>query len=232
MEIIEFKNFSTPETPFAVDICYKIGIIDLSNHIDILQMRDFLLSKETQLIEQFPNDGNYVGDFSDGSTGLGGNSVTARFAHYTLWQYEEMNTLVEQVEKNLELYLQKVEEEWDEPIFSQAWFNVMRKGEKIKAHRHTCDEYSYLSAHFTVDAKDTYTHYFNPITGDRWSERNQNGKLTIFPSWLAHETDRVTDDQQRITIAMDFLTKKGYIHNVAGHQKHRWFELEKEKRNG
>ena len=231
MKIIEF-NTEKPQTDFAVDFSYKIGIIDLSNSVDILQMKEFLLNKEQELIKNFPNDGEFVGDWTDGNTGLGGDSVTARFPHYVLWQYEEMNPLVEQVEKCLHLYLQEVGSEWNDEIYSQAWFNVMRNGDKIKAHRHTSDQYSFLSAHFTVDAKDTHTHYFNPITGDRWSEPNKNGTLTIFPSWLVHETDEVKDDQQRITVAMDFLTRQGYIHNVAMHQKHRWFELEKGETNG
>jgi hypothetical protein len=230
MEIVEFKT-NTPQTPFAVDFSYNIGIIDLSDCIDVLQMKEFLLSKEIELKHSFPNDGVFVGDWTDGDTGLGGDSITARFPHYTLWQFEEMDPLVKQVEKQLEVYLQKVGVEWDSEIYSQAWFNVMRKGEKIKTHRHTSDEYSYLSAHFTVSAKETYTHYFDPITGEKWSEPNYNGKLTIFPSWLPHETDMVSDDQQRITVAMDFLTKQGYIHNVSLIQKHRWYELEKGVKN-
>ena len=57
---------------------------------------------------------------------------------------------------------------------------------------------------------DTNTNYYNPYGGDPWSSSNSAGKITLFPSWVSHGTDKVVDSQERITIAFDILTEDGY----------------------
>ena len=50
-------------------------------------------------------------------------------------------------------------------------------------------------------------------------------KLTIFPSWVAHETDRVEKEQERITIAIDLLDHTCFMEDIYDDKKYRWFEI-------
>ena len=49
--------------------------------------------------------------------------------------------------------------------------------------------------------------------------------MTIFPSWLQHDTDRVEDDVERITIAFDIIDESGYNIDVRDDMKSHWIEL-------
>ena len=49
--------------------------------------------------------------------------------------------------------------------------------------------------------------------------------MTIFPSWLKHDTDRVQDDVERITIAFDIIDESGYNIDVRDDMKSHWIEF-------
>lgn len=216
---MDIYNFSSVNniSPFAPYYSYSIGIADLSNEINLKTLTSNLLVKEKEIISKYPSD-------IDGDTGLGKDSVTARFPHYTLWQYKEFKHLKSIVKKHHDVYCSSLNVNTDK-IYSQAWFNVMRIGEKINKHSHNISPYSYLSAHLTVNAKDTKTYYFNPLSGERWGEDNINGKLTFFPSWIEHETDKVEIEQERITIALDIYNQASFTQDVYDNKKYRWHEL-------
>ena len=105
----------------------------------------------------------------------------------------------------------------------------MRKGQRIKKHCHGFGQYAYLSGHLCVQVNEdlypTSTHYYNPYGVEPWSSSNANNKMTIFPSWLKHDTDRVQDDVKRITIAFDIIDESGYNIDVRDDMKSHWIEL-------
>ena len=51
------------------------------------------------------------------------------------------------------------------------------------------------------------------------------GKLTIFPSWVTHETDRVEKEQERITVAIDLLNHTCFMEDIYDDKKYRWIEI-------
>ena len=66
---------------------------------------------------------------------------------------------------------------------------------------------------------------YNPFGGDPWSSPNEVGKITLFPGWVSHGTDKVIDSQERITIAFDIFTEDGYINTIKDDMKSHWIKL-------
>lgn len=218
MKILNFKN-SKPVTPFSPQWNYFLGMINISNEINIKNLELSLLKKEKELLNKYKG-------IHDGGTGLGLTSITSRYPYFSLWQMEEYNLLKTIIVKYLNLFVNSIGHDTDS-IYSQCWFNVLRNGEQINIHNHGTNEYSYLSAHLTINAKDTHTYYYNPITHESYAEKNKVGMLTFFPSWISHSTDKVKDNQERVTVAMDFFNEIGYNQDV----KHRdmfknWIKLQ------
>ena len=110
-------------------------------------------------------------------------------------------------------------------IYAQGWANVMRKGEQIAVHSHGKDPYGYLSGHVCVQVTNTNTNYYNPYGGSPWDSPNEVGKITLFPNYLPHGTDKVVDDQERITIAFDIYTEEGYNKSISDEMKPHWLKL-------
>ena len=205
------------KSPFAPIFEFTLGIADVSKEINLDKLKKDLLIKEKELIHMYP-------PANDGGTNLGNDSVTTRYPHYTLWQFKEFSYLKSVIRKHHDIYCKSLNITNDK-VFAQAWFNVMRLGEKIDRHQHNFTQYSYLSAHLTVNAEQTYTYYYEPYTQNKWAEKNENGKLTFFPSWVDHETSRVEKQQERITIALDIVNKVGFEEDIFDNKKHRWHEL-------
>ena len=114
-------------------------------------------------------------------------------------------------------------------IYVQCWANVMRKNQKIKVHCHGFSPYSHLSGHLCIQVNEdlypTNTNYYNPYGVEPWSSPNATNKMTIFPTWLKHGTDRHLDDVERITIAFDIMDDRGYNMDVKDDMKPHWVEL-------
>ena len=100
--------------------------------------------------------------------------------------------------------------ETPEHLWVRCWVNMLRFGQKLQSHSHSHNSCCYLSAHFTVQCKDTSTVYLNPKAGFNHpagtEEKNEPGRFTIFPSYIPHYTTRHLSFKPRITIAMDIHT--------------------------
>ena len=216
MELSTFK-LEKDKSPFAPTFEFTIGITNVSDELDILDIREKLLIKEKEIINLYPGT-------HDGGTNLGMDSVTSRFPHYILWQYEEFDKIKYLIKEYHNEYCEQLNIKYDR-LYSQAWFNVMRLGEKIVKHQHDTSRYSYLSAHLTISAEETNTYYYEPFTNRQWVEKNKAGKLTIFPSWVTHETDRVEKEQERITVAIDLLNHTCFMEDIYDDKKYRWIEI-------
>ena len=98
-------------------------------------------------------------------------------------------------------------------LYIQCWYNVLRKGQEIKAHIHDSSNLSYLGGHINVTTNDTYTAYIrshNQLNEpDTYKIKTDIGKLTFFTSSMPHFTNKNPSDDVRITIAFDlFLNKR------------------------
>jgi len=95
--------------------------------------------------------------------------------------------------------------QFDRKIDIKCWANIMRKGSSLPRHFHSSKHSSYLSGHLSVQCEDTSTNYYHPYIVGEYPTPNFPGQMTIFPSWVPHDTSIHNGDSERITIAFDFI---------------------------
>jgi hypothetical protein len=206
-------RFQSPpaETPFAPEWNYVMfeGQID---NVDFSKISDYILYKEKEILN-LPLTIR-EGKFSDGYTGLGENSTTARFDRFNVlkWQHPEIQKLKEQILNFYDLFLSGLSIPSEENLYIQCWANVLRNGEQIQPHIHSVKPDCYLGGHICVQCEDTATNYINPVNqiNDPEVYRSENvvGKITLFQNCIPHYTDLHNGTKERITIAFDLsLTK-------------------------
>jgi len=192
------------------------------SEVDYYDLKEEILQKEKEIINRYPYE-------HDSNTGLGRLSLTSRSKDYNLLEFNSAGQLRKDIRLLHDEFVKGLGFNFNGKIFVQCWANVMRKGHKIKKHCHGFGPYAYLSGHLCVQVNEdlypTSTHYYNPYAVEPWSSSNVNNKMTIFPSWLKHDTDRVEDDVERITIAFDIVDESGYNVDVRNDMKSHWLEL-------
>ena len=207
-------------TPFAPHWDYVMG--EKLSQVDYYNLKEEILQKEKDIIGKY--------DYQhDNNTGLGKYSLTSRSKDYNLLEFDSAGELRKDIRLLHDEFIEGLGFNFNGKIFVQCWANVMRKGQRIKKHCHGFGQYAYLSGHLCVQVNEdlypTSTHYYNPYAVEPWSSPNANNKMTIFPSWLKHDTDRVEDDVERITIAFDIFDESGYTIDVRDDMKSHWIEL-------
>ena len=182
-------------TPFAPSWKYYIG--EGYTDFDLYLLQKEVMSKEQEIIDK--------GD-------------------YNLLMFDNAAPLREAIRKVHDQLLENIEfpKEEDE-LYAQAWANVMRKKQKIAPHVHNPTPTCYLSGHICVQVEDTHTYYTNPFTLEDWKSKNEEGKITIFPSWVQHSTDPVPNDRIRMTFAFDLMRKSEWEESIK--KKHHWIKL-------
>lgn len=160
----------------------------------------FFINKEKELLNKYSYD-------SDGDTKLGENSITSRFSKYNLLNFLEMSFLKDIIKQKYFELIKKLNVELDKPAYIQCWFNIMRKGEQIKKHKHTNNKNSgrVMCGNICVNVKNSHTYYEPPLLEDVIKIKNKNNQIVFFPSWLEHYTDEVKSDYERITIGFDII---------------------------
>ena len=128
---------------------------------------------------------------NDGGTGLGKDSLTSRFAQFNLFQIEETKFLGEIIKNEVQFYTKD-----NYILYGQCWANVMRKGEAIGTHFHASSMHSYLSGNISVQTSETSTYYLTPYYEEIYESKNEDGKITLFPSWVKHYTDATPNQNQ------------------------------------
>lgn len=174
------------------------------NNADLLEnLKTLILDKEPKIIEKFPQVDH------DGGTGLGPLSLTARFSHinFFTWTEPEFKEIQEFVFENYYRFLDSLNLK-RERCYISGWINVMRQGQHISPHWHSCFPDSYLGGHLIVACQSTSTYYRNPYNAnDIFQFKNNPGNLTFFPNHLVHWTDQHTAIEPRITLAFDIITE-------------------------
>ena len=211
MQFILFKS-EPRETPFAPEWEYTLAE-QVLKEINFKSLSRYLLKKEKQIIKS-------TSVINDGYTGLGKKSVTARFNSFNIFTFKnkEINKIKQAVIKAHEMFLKYYKIKIPKELWIQSWFNVMRKGEKIKLHIHGTSPDTYLSGNLMVQCQDTKTIYVNPQNQInepiKYESLNEVGKLTLFQTCIPHCTDKQIDTQERISVAFDLSTyqvNKNYI---------------------
>ena len=201
-----------PVSPYAPQWDFRVGT-SLCEDIDTNSLSEFLLSKEKE-VKKLPTSVDRSGAETDGYTGLGSNSTTAKFQHYNIltWSHPEITKLRSNIAKKLLQYNSECGVKTPNVIYIICWYNVLRFGQKIKPHHHSLDPDCYLSGHFNVQVNDTSTVYMSPVNQinnpDMVDIKNIPGELTLFPSHIFHYTTPHYSFKPRITIAFDLNLNK------------------------
>ena len=195
----------SPETVFAPVWDYSIAIKPIV--INTEDIAKIVLQKEKEIIDEYSGD-------DDGNTGLGVDSLTARFKHYNVLKWQEV--VIAQLHQEIRIfhdeYFAQVIGSEPPPLKVRCWANVMRKGQQIKKHTHSTHPHSYLGGHFCVTAENTSTSYMHPYTQEDYVVENKPGEITLFPNYLTHYTSVHESDVPRISIAFDLVTYKNLVH--------------------
>ena len=203
--IIQFVS-EPRKTFFAPEWCYFLGET-FAKDIDFSKVAKLILSKEKQIIENFPpvDKAN-----SDGYTGLGSDSLTSRYKSFNVlaWDDEEIIKIKKAIQ---DAYLDFLSY-FNAPrriVWIQCWANVLREGQEIKPHLHSTGPHCYLGGHVCVQCDNTSTVYINPINQlndpEIFSSDNQVGKITLFQNNIPHYTTKHVGTTERITIAFDII---------------------------
>tara|TARA_B100000035_G_scaffold138712_1_gene118244 strand:- start:283 stop:921 length:639 start_codon:yes stop_codon:yes gene_type:complete len=208
---LSFKS-NPKNNPFAPEWHY-VFVEQATNNIDIKSLTSFLLKKEKDILKF--KSGN------DGFTGLGKKSITSKHGSYNLFNFKnkEITKLKKNIVKLHETFLRHCELSIPNVLFIKGWYNILRKGEKIKPHLHDVSPDSYLGGHFCIQSKDTSTYYICPVNQinkpNVHKSLNTPGKLTLFQNCIPHYTDTNKSSIKRITIAFDLsLVRKDWINVI------------------
>ena len=209
MNIIRTKS-EPPQTPFAPQWNYHLGHEFISN-VDFKEIAKIILIKEKEILEKFPpaTTSSVEGEV-DGYTGLGKNSLTSRHKHFNIfsWLEPEIKKLKPIILDFHSRFLNEIKIKGLSDFNLSGWANVMRKGERIKAHIHSIAPFAYLSGHICIQCENTATYYMNPV--DQLNNPrtlklpNEVGQIILFPSCVPHYTDTQLGNKERITLAFDF----------------------------
>ena len=157
---------------------------------------------------------------TDGYTGLGEKSTTARFNSFNVfdWTNDNVKILKDEILSLHKDILDHFKQPLPSELYIRCWVNIMRKGQQMKPHLHGTWPTTYLGGHISVQCDNTSTHYINPINQindpELYSSKNEVGKLTMFQNNIPHYTDIHNTDKERITIAFDLHTKVLFSNQV------------------
>ena len=206
---MKFKGFCSrpPISPYAPQWDFKVGT-SVCKDIDTNSLSRFLLSKEKE-VKKLPTSLGEDETSSDGYTGLGSRSTTAKFQSYNIltWDHPEIKKLKSNIAKSVIDFNDECGNKTPNVLWIQCWYNVLRFGQKIRPHHHSISPGCYLSGHFNVQVNDTSTVYMSPINQLNDPQvidiKNKVGDMTLFPSYIFHYTTPHYSFKPRITIAFD-----------------------------
>tara|TARA_R110000803_G_scaffold210254_1_gene281590 strand:- start:72 stop:728 length:657 start_codon:yes stop_codon:yes gene_type:complete len=206
MKIINFKS-EPKKSPFAPEWDYFLAEQKIEN-VDFKKLFLFLKEKEKSILKiKIDKRKKNV----DGYTGLGDNSTTSRYGQYNVfnWKNKELIKLKQSIIKLHNNYLNYLSIKPSKNVFISCWFNVIKKNQRINTHLHGVNPDSYLSGNICVSTEGTSTYYINPVNVINdpvvYKSKNEEGKITLFPSKIPHYTDVYLGRKDRLTIAFDLF---------------------------
>ena len=201
------RFFSAPPvSPYAPQWDFRVGT-SICKDMDTNSLSELLLLKEKE-VKNLPTT-VIDGAESDGYTGLGSKSTTAKFQSYNIltWDHPEIKKLKSNIAKSVIDYNNECGNKTPDVLWIQCWYNVLRFSQKIRPHHHSISPDCYLSGHFNVQVNNTSTVYMSPINQLNDPEviniKNKVGDMTLFPSYIFHRTTPHYSLKPRITIAFD-----------------------------
>ena len=144
----------------------------------------------------------------DGGTGLGPTSITSRYPYFNLpdFDFHLVSELKTKIFNGIKTILSISDNtNWQETLYANCWFNVLRQAEGMNMHSHGYHKNSFYGFHLTINATETFTSYFNPIKFEEetFHVPNKIGYLTLFPNIVPHCVSPNRYETPRISIAGD-----------------------------
>ena len=215
MRLIRMKS-AQAMSPYAPSWDAAIGIDQWQNTKKIDTIRNFLLSKEEDILKLEVQN--------DALTGLGKNDVTTRYGKYNLFDFAEecpeINDLLIFLRRSWFEFIQK-DFTTPYPLHLTCWYNIIRKGQEIKMHRHCAGEMTYLSGNMHLDDYDTMTTYEHMEMS--LSLPNIKGGVTFFPGYVEHYVPIYEGEEPRVSLAFDLYIFLPPFMGVQDHLQHRKF---------
>ncbi len=132
--------------------------------------------------------------------------ITCRsyFFNVLKWDYPVCKKLHKEIIDFHDAYVEGTRKPKLDNLKIRCWANVMRQGQQIDKHHHGNAAHSYLSGNFTIKCENTSTNYYHPYNNNEvYPIENKSGNMTLFPSWIPHDTSIHNSDSERIIIAFD-----------------------------
>ena len=204
MDVINFKS-EPKKTPFAPEWNYYLAE-EIIKDVDFKKLFKFLKLKENKVLK--------LKTTTDGYTGLGPNSTTAKHGQYNVFKWKNKEIL--KLKQNIILlhnnFLNYLNIKLNKTVYINSWFNVLKKNQSIAKHLHGTTPDSYLSGNICISCEDTSTVYLNPINPINdpitYESKNTMGKIILFQSNIPHYTTPNNSDKDRMTLAFDLLLYK------------------------
>ena len=210
--VYQFKT-KPANNPFAPEFNYILLEGQCFTEDECLDIKEYLLYQEKYLLEKLKDK-----PALDGNTGLGENSITAKFPYFSVFDFN--HKLVSKIKSSIVEHFNDILKisnlSWHSHLYAQSWFNVMRPGQKINFHAHGVNEDILYGFHITISTEETSTIYHNPFDHRQTIDiPNKVGYITLFPNFIPHQTTVYNGSDVRISIAGDIvdsssLSKKEY----------------------
>jgi len=196
-----------PLTPIAPDYAHYISYKKIFSDEECKEWNDYLLEQEQILLEKF------ITSTGDGHTGLGENSITSRFGYFNLLKFDFhlVPKLKTEIFNGIKTILSVSDNtNWQETLYTNSWFNVMRKKEFMDVHTHGYYLHTFYGFHVSISAIETATSYYHPMKfhNEVFHIPNKIGYLTLFPNFIPHGVSPNRYKTPRISIAGDIKTSK------------------------
>lgn len=216
MKLLRVKS-ECPVSPYAPSWDAPIGFSEWDQKEKLDNIRNFLLSKESEILK-LPFQGS-------AGTGLDDKSVTTRYGQYHLFDYAtecpELQDLLQWIREQWISYITKDHTQVYTLAFT-CWYNIIRNGEEIKTHRHSTQSVAYLSGNMHLDNyDDSYTRYNH--MGMDLDVPNVKGGLSLFPSYLQHSVPTYNGSNPRVSLAFDLTIYDPPVYSLQDFLEYRKF---------
>jgi hypothetical protein len=189
-------------SPFAISY-REISVATYNSEFNHILLYELLTKNEQELIGLKSNEYNLFTKYSD-------DKNIQDIVNHLLTNYEKYCILTNTMK---------------EKIFIHAWCSITRKGTSINEHVHDLSRHSYLSGNLYVRGYDnkSETVYKIPTQNDNLHIDDTPCKLTLFPSWLLHQTNVYRGEQPRVSIGMNIYPMRFY-EEMKQSENYTWIE--------
>ena len=194
-----------PLTPVAPDYAHYILEKNIFSEEECNEWNEYLMEQESILFDKFRTSNYGVQNRERGTT------ITSRHRDFNLLKldFHGISKLKKALFEGIQTLLGvSGNTHWQETLYVNSWFNVLRQGDGMDIHLHGYNKNTFYGFHVTINAtQPSFTSYYHPVKFQEDAVHNPNkiGNMTIFPNFIPHEVSLNKYETPRITIAGDIM---------------------------